>query len=69
MATPGDANAVATVVDGYALARKGQAGKALAIAAIGSFVAAILSLILLMLIAARSRRSPCASAPPRCWRS
>ncbi|WP_418607626.1 tripartite tricarboxylate transporter permease [Georgenia sp. SUBG003] len=52
IATPGDANAVATVVDGYALARKGQAGKALAIAAIGSFVAAILSLILLMLIAA-----------------
>lgn len=52
IATPGDANAVATVVDGYALARKGQAGKALAIAAIGSFVAAILSLALLMLIAA-----------------
>jgi putative tricarboxylic transport membrane protein len=52
IATPGDANAVATVVDGYALARKGQAGKALAIAAIGSFIAAIFSLVLLMLIAA-----------------
>lgn len=52
IATPGDANAVATVIDGYALARKGQAGKALAIAAIGSFVAAIISLILLMLVAA-----------------
>lgn len=52
IATPGDANAVATVVDGYALARKGQAGKALAIAAIGSFVAAIASLVLLMLVAA-----------------
>lgn len=52
IATPGDANAVATVVDGYALARKGQAGKALAIAAIGSFAAAIISLILLMLVAA-----------------
>nr|WP_083655411.1 tripartite tricarboxylate transporter permease [Vaginimicrobium propionicum] len=52
IATPGDANAVATVVDGYALARKGKAGKALAIAAIGSFCAAIVSLILLMLLAA-----------------
>ena len=52
IATPGDANAVATVIDGYALARKGQAGKALAIAAIGSFIAAIFSLILLMAIAA-----------------
>ncbi|MDD7687642.1 MAG: tripartite tricarboxylate transporter permease [Actinomycetaceae bacterium] len=52
IATPGDANAVATVVDGYALARKGQAGKALAIAAIGSFIAAIISLILLLLVAA-----------------
>ena len=52
IATPGDANAVATVVDGYALARKGQAGKALAIAAIGSFIAAIISLILLVVVAA-----------------
>lgn len=52
IATPGDANAVATVIDGYALARKGQAGKALAIAAIGSFIAAIISLILLVLVAA-----------------
>lgn len=52
IATPGDANAVATVIDGYALARKGQAGKALAIAAIGSFVAAIISLVLLVLVAA-----------------
>ena len=52
IATPGDANAVATVIDGYALARKGQAGKALAIAAIGSFVAAVISLVLFMLIAA-----------------
>ncbi len=51
IATPGDANAVATVVDGYALARKGQAGKALAIAAIGSFIAAIVSLLILCLIA------------------
>ncbi|MFP7696450.1 tripartite tricarboxylate transporter permease [Trueperella sp. LYQ143] len=52
IATPGDANAVATVIDGYALARKGQAGKALAIAAIGSFIAAIISLVLLVLVAA-----------------
>ncbi|MGJ9494638.1 tripartite tricarboxylate transporter permease [Actinotignum sp. GS-2025a] len=52
IATPGDASAVATVIDGYSLARKGKAGKALAIAAIGSFFAAIVSLILLCLVAA-----------------
>ncbi|WP_255306738.1 tripartite tricarboxylate transporter permease [Actinobaculum suis] len=51
IATPGDASAVATTLDGYALARKGKAGKALAIAAIGSFIAAIVSLLILCLVA------------------
>lgn len=51
ISTPGDASAVATTLDGYAMARKGRAGAALAIAAIGSFIAAIFSLIMLMLIA------------------
>jgi putative tricarboxylic transport membrane protein len=52
IATPGDANAVATVMDGYAMARQGKAGVALAVAAIGSFVAAIVSVILLSALAA-----------------
>ncbi len=64
IATPGDANAVATVIDGYALARKGQAGKALAIAAIGSFIAAIVSLILLMAIAAPIATAALSFGPP-----
>ncbi|SFN61746.1 tripartite tricarboxylate transporter permease [Mycetocola miduiensis] len=51
IATPGEAASVVTTLDGYQMARKGRAGAALAIAAIGSFVAAILSLVLLMAVA------------------
>ncbi|WP_129656697.1 tripartite tricarboxylate transporter permease [Rothia halotolerans] len=51
IATPGDANAVSTVIDGYAMARNGRAGAALAISAIGSFVAAIVSVVLLATLA------------------
>lgn len=51
IATPGDASAVATTLDGYAMARRGHAGAALSIAAIGSFVAALISLLLLMAVA------------------
>src|SRR3546814_1508647 len=36
---PGESSAVVTCIDGYQMARKGRAGPALAIAAIGSFVA------------------------------
>jgi len=36
---PGESSSVVTCLDGYALARQGRAGTALAIAAIGSFVA------------------------------
>lgn len=36
---PGEASSVVTCLDGYAMARKGRAGHALAVAAIGSFVA------------------------------
>ncbi|MZP30600.1 tripartite tricarboxylate transporter permease [Heliobacterium undosum] len=42
---PGEVASVPTAMDGYALARKGRAGPALAIAAISSFVAGTLSLI------------------------
>jgi putative tricarboxylic transport membrane protein len=40
-----------TCIDGYAMARKGRAGAALAIAAIGSFVAGTVSVLALMLLA------------------
>jgi putative tricarboxylic transport membrane protein len=51
ISTPGEASTVVTTIDGYQMARRGRAGAALAISAIGSFVAAIVSLALLMALA------------------
>ncbi len=51
MRIPGEAASVMTCIDGYAMARKGRAGPALAIAAIGSFIAGTVSVIALMLLA------------------
>src|SRR4051794_37709424 len=42
--TPGESSSVVTALDGYQLAKKGRAGAALAIAAIGSFFAGVVSL-------------------------
>lgn len=50
LATPGDASQVVTVFDGYQMARQGRAGPALAICAIGSFVAGTLTIPLLMVL-------------------
>ncbi len=44
---PGESAAVVTVLDGYQMARQGRAGPALAIAAIGSFVAGSIATFLL----------------------
>jgi putative tricarboxylic transport membrane protein len=51
ISTPGEASTVVTTIDGYQMARQGRAGAALSISAIGSFVAAIVSLALLMALA------------------
>src|ERR671932_1882550 len=51
MRIPGEAASVMTCIDGYEMTRKGRAGAALAIAAIGSFVAGTLSVVGLMLLA------------------
>ena len=48
---PGESATVMTCLDGYALAKKGQAGKALGVAQIGSFIAGTLGVVVLMLIA------------------
>ncbi|MFV2002142.1 MAG: tripartite tricarboxylate transporter permease [Paracoccaceae bacterium] len=48
---PGVASTVATSFDGYPLARKGKAGKALTVAAISSFAGGTIGTILLMLFA------------------
>jgi putative tricarboxylic transport membrane protein len=51
ISTPGEAASVVTTLDGYQMARQGRAGAALAIAAIGSFCAGLVSLVLLMALA------------------
>jgi putative tricarboxylic transport membrane protein len=49
--TPGESSSVVTTLDGYQMAKQGRAGAALSIAAIGSFVAGIVSLIGLIFLA------------------
>lgn len=51
MRIPGEASSVMTCLDGYAMAKKGRAGAALAIAAVGSFVAGTFGIIMLTLLA------------------
>jgi TctA family transporter len=48
---PGESSSVVTAIDGYQMARKGQAGKALAIAAIGSFFAGTVATLVLAMFA------------------
>ena len=48
---PGESATVMTCLDGYAMAKKGQAGKALGVAQIGSFIAGTLGVVALMLVA------------------
>jgi putative tricarboxylic transport membrane protein len=48
---PGEAASVITCIDGYEMARKGRAGAALMIAAVGSFVGGTLSVLGLVLFA------------------
>ena len=49
--TPGEAASVATAIEGHEMAKRGQARAALATAAVGSFVAALISTALLALVA------------------
>ncbi|MBI3044031.1 MAG: tripartite tricarboxylate transporter permease [Betaproteobacteria bacterium] len=48
---PGESSSVVTCLDGFEMARKGRAGPALGIAAISSFIAGTVGVVLLMLIA------------------
>jgi len=50
MGLPGEASSVVTIFDGYALAKQGKAGKALGIAAIGSFIGGTVGVIGLMFL-------------------
>ncbi len=49
--TPGESSSVATAIEGFQMARRGRARAALATAAIGSFVAGTIGIVLLTLIA------------------
>ncbi len=51
MRIPGEAASVMTCIDGYAMTRNGRAGPALAIAAVGSYIAGTVSVVGLMLLA------------------
>ena len=48
--TPGEASSVVTTLDGYQLALQGRAGSALGVAAISSFVAGTLGVLIMMLL-------------------
>lgn len=48
---PGESSSVATCLDGYQMARKGRAGAALGIAAIASFIAGTVGVVLLTVMA------------------
>src|SRR5574338_50227 len=61
---PGESASVVTCIDGFEMARKGRAGPALGIAAIASFVAGTVGVVLLMLIAPPVARLALAFSSP-----
>jgi putative tricarboxylic transport membrane protein len=61
---PGEGASVVTCIEGHAMAKKGRAGAALAVAAIGSFVAGTLGLVGLTLFAPRIAEWALAFGPP-----
>jgi putative tricarboxylic transport membrane protein len=61
---PGDPSASATAFDGYQMARKGQAGKALGMSAISSAIGGIFSVIVLIIAAPALARVAYQFGPP-----
>jgi len=61
---PGEAASVVTAMDGYQMAKKGRAGAALAVAAVGSFIAGTLGVIGLMLFAPTLAKFALSFGPP-----
>ncbi|MBE0602453.1 MAG: tripartite tricarboxylate transporter permease [Deltaproteobacteria bacterium] len=61
---PGEAASVVTCLDGYQMAKKGRAGAALAVVAIGSFFAGTMGIVLLMLFAPPLGQAALAFGPP-----
>ncbi len=61
---PGETASVITCIDGYQMAQKGRAGKALAICAIGSFIAGTLGVLGLVFLAPPLAEAALAFGPP-----
>lgn len=61
---PGEAASVVTCLDGYQMARKGRAGAALGISAMGSFIAGTLSIVALVAIAPPLAKMALKFGPP-----
>ena len=64
MNVPGESSTIMTCLDGYAMARKGRAGPALTIAAIGSFIAGTFSVVMLTLLAPPIADAALSFGPP-----
>lgn len=62
--TPGEAASVITCMDGYPMAKQGRAGAALGVAAIGSFIGGIISLIGLLFLGPLVARQALKFGPP-----
>ncbi|MDR1193962.1 MAG: tripartite tricarboxylate transporter permease [Peptococcaceae bacterium] len=61
---PGEASAVVTAIDGNKMAKRGRAGAALSIAAIGSFIAGTIGIVLLTFLAPTLARFALRFGPP-----
>jgi putative tricarboxylic transport membrane protein len=62
--TPGESTSVVTCIDGYQMALQGRAGPALGVAAIGSFVAGTVGVVLLMIMSPALARWALSFGPP-----
>jgi putative tricarboxylic transport membrane protein len=62
--TPGESASVVTCLDGYQMALQGRAGPALGIAALGSFIAGTIGVVLLMLVSPLLARWALSFGPP-----
>lgn len=61
---PGEASSVVTAIDGNKMARKGRGGAALSLAAIGSFIAGTIGLVILTLLAPKLAEAALKFGPP-----
>ena len=61
---PGEAASVVTAIDGYQMARRGRAGAALAVSAVGSFVAGSLGVVGIVLFSSWLAEAALKFGPP-----